>query len=163
MGSGAVMNYQGVADAGLEVIEGPNGEKFLGVYNDSGGAHTDGDNFFLSFLTDVDSQSQWPTLDAMATSAIYRLIVAVIPKSGLSGIADTAYGFVQSRGDMNNGVGVLTTGGMTDENFLQGTNASQALSDDGTSITIDTAAVVKGAAVSNITPCVFMGGRVNIG
>jgi len=161
MGSGAVMNYQGVADSGLEVIEGPNGEVFMGVYNDLAGVAANGECFFLSFVTDLDAQSQFPTLDIMATSTFARRIGVVIPKSGLDDIADTAYGFLQTRGFVG-GLGALTSGTPADEAFLQGTDAVRTLIVDG-SLSADSMAIAKAARVSSANVCVFFGETSLIG
>lgn len=161
MSSGAVANYEGGTDQGLEIMEGPNGELFYRVYNDLAAAASEGDCYFLDFLTDADSKSQWPTLVAMATTTVYRQIVSVQNgrSAGKDDIADQTCGFVQYRGLVVGAAGAS----VVDEQFTQGTNASQALADDGTSITTDSQGVAKAATASSKQNTVFFGQRSLIG
>jgi hypothetical protein len=101
MGFGA---SQGGYRNGLGVIDwlpGADGELFVKVYNDRAAALTNGDVYFLSYLSDIDSLTVVgrPTLDPCATSAVYRQVVVVnnAPLNKAT-IADAEWGYVQVRG-----------------------------------------------------------------
>jgi hypothetical protein len=134
MGQNAT-GYQGAAGV-IEMIGG-DFDQFIKVYNDIGAAVTNGDCYFLDFVRDADSMTvaARPTMEATATSAVYRQIVVVnnMPL-GKTTIADKEWGYVQIRGYCPK---VSTVTASDIDRFLQGTNASTLAADDGTTITTD--------------------------
>jgi hypothetical protein len=158
-------NYQGAIGTGGELIQ-IGFEKFIKVYNDTAGTISNGAVYFLSWLKDADSlsPSARPTLDALATSAIYRQVVVVnnTLNSGAGTILDANWGFVQVRGycpDVNTDVTSVAI-----DRFLQGKNATATAADDGTAYTIDSFAITVGAifSTSHIEATLF-GQPTNIG
>jgi hypothetical protein len=157
-------DYQGVVGTGGEIIR-AGFEEYIKVYNDIGSAITNGDCYFLSWLKDADSlsPSARPTLDAMATTAVYRQIVVVNNHIlGKSTIADTEWGYVQKSGycpDVNTNVTNVAI-----DRFLQGLNAAATAADDGTSYTSDSFAITVSAifSTSHIAATLF-GVRTIIG
>lgn len=154
-------NYEG-AKGSFEFFE--NGfDQFIKAYNDTGAAVTNGDVYFLSFLKDADSlsPSARPTLDAAATTTVYRQVVIVnnAPK-GLDTIADTAWGYVQIRGYCPK---VKAASTVAIDDFLQGTNATQEAADDGTTITADSFGIAVTATASGFCEAILFGERSLIG
>lgn len=144
--SHGVQNYQGQIGSGGELIQ-VGFEQFIKIYNDTAGTLTNGDVYFLSWLKDADSlsPSARPTLDALATTSVYRQVVVVnnTLNSGAGTILDTKWGFVQVRGycpDVNTDVTSVAI-----DRFLQGKNATATAADDGTTITTDSFAITTGA------------------
>ncbi len=159
-----VSDYQGARGTGGEIIR-AGFEEYIKIYNDLAAAVTNGDVYFLSWLKDADSlsPSARPTLDALATTAIYRSIVVVNNHiRGASTIADTEWGYVQYRGqceDVNTDVTSVAI-----DRFLQGKNATATAADDGTSYTTDSFAITTNAIFSTShIPAVLFGERTLIG
>lgn len=130
--SQGIQNYQGALGVGGELVQ-IGRQRFQKVYNDIGSTITNGDVYFLSWLKDADSlsPSARPTLDALATTAIYRQVVVVnnTLNSGAGTILDTAWGFVQEMGycpDVNTDVTSVVI-----DRFLQGKTATATAADDG--------------------------------
>lgn len=139
-------NYQGALGTGGDVIR-IGWETYVKVYNDTAATVTNGDVFFLSWLKDADSlsPSARPTLDALATTAIYRQVVVVNNQlnNTVSGIADATWGFCSMQGyvpDINTNVTSVAI-----DRFLQGLNATATAADDGTAYTTDSFAITVGA------------------
>jgi hypothetical protein len=163
MGLGASQDgYQG----GLGVIDflpGGDGEKFVKVYNDTGAAVTNGDLFFLSYAKDADtlSPSARPTLDACATSAVYRHIV-VINNAPLRGatIADAAWGYAQVMGYCPK---VACAATISIDDFLGGSNSTPAIAaDDGTTIANTSFGIAVTAYSAGFCTAILFGERVTI-
>jgi hypothetical protein len=163
MSFGEVQNYQGALGA-IDMI-GASHDIFIKVYNDIGSAITNGDVYFLSYLKDADSLtvSARPTLDALATTAVYRQVVVVNNSAlGKATIADQDYGYVQVKGycpDVNTDVTSVAI-----DRFLQGKNATATAADDGTTITTDSFAITV-AAIANTShiAAILFGQRTLIG
>jgi len=163
MSFGEVSDYQGAEGMTDVIVEGF--DVYIKVYNDTGAAVTNGDVFFLGFAVDADSldPSTYFTLDALATSAIYRQIVVVNNRIlGKATIGDTEWGYVQVRGycpDVS-----ITAASVAKSRYLQGKNATATLEDDGTTITTDSCAVAVGAVFSTThVPALLFGYRTIIG
>lgn len=162
MGSEA-SGYQGALGV-VDLIE-SDWDVWVKVYNDTAATITNGDCYFLSFLKDADSlsPSARPTLDAMATTAIYRSIIVVNNGPlGKANILDTEWGYCQLRGycrDVNTSVTSVAI-----DRFLQGLNATATAADDGTAYTTDSFAITLGAifSTSHIEAMLF-GERTLIG
>lgn len=143
-----VADYQGATGSGGEVIR-VGFEEYIRYYNDTAATVTDGDVFFLSWLKDADSlsPSARPTLDALATTAIYRqVVVAANHIRGASTVLDTTWGYVQKMGqcaDVNTDVTSVAI-----DRFLQGKNATATAADDGTAYTTDSFAITTTAIFS---------------
>jgi hypothetical protein len=137
------------------------GKHFIKVYNDIGSTLTNGDVYFLSYLTDADSLGVTPTLDACATTAVLRK-VAVVNNSpfGLATIADATWGWVQVGGYCSKIACVNT---IAAEDFLQGANASAIAADDGTTITADSFGIAKTAYASGFCEGHLFDERTSIG
>jgi len=153
-------NYRGAVGA-IEII-GDGFDKFIKVYNDTGGTITNGDVYFLSFLKDADSlsPSARPTLDTMATTSVFRQVVVVNDPRG--SIADTDWGLVQISGycpDVKTSVTSVAI-----DRFLQGKNSDTVAADDGTTLTADSFGITVGAIfnTSHIAAILF-GHRTLIG
>lgn len=162
MATGNVPNYQGALGA-ADIID-SGFDRYIKVYNDTGAAITNGALYHLSYEKDADSldPSARPTLTACATSSVYQHIVVVnnLPL-GLGTIADQAYGYVQVRGycpKVN-----CTTASQAIDRYLQGTNGTQAATDDGTSRTTDSFAISTSTASSSVGTCFMFGDRCIIG
>ena len=158
-----IAGYQGAAGV-IEMI-GADFDQFIKVYNDIGAAVTNGDCYFLDFVRDVDSMTvaARPTLEAMATSAVYRQIVVVNnAQLGKTTIADTEWGYVQIRGYCPK---VKCGSTIAIDDFLQGANASSTAADDGTTITIDSfgIAITDEDTVAGFCEAILFGVRTNIG
>jgi hypothetical protein len=126
---------------------------YILVYNDTGAAVNNGDVFFLGYAVDADSlsTSTFSTLDACATSAIYRQIAVVNNQMlGSATIADQAWGYVQIRGYCKK---VFCANTLAKGDYLQGANASAVAADDGTTITTDSFAVCTVAYSATTTAC----------
>lgn len=164
MSVAAIPDYQGALGV-LDVVESGSGEKYIKVYNDTGSAVTNGDVYFLSYEKDADSlsPSARPTLEAMATTSVYRQIVVVNNVLlGATTIADQAWGYVQIAGycpDVNTDVTSVAI-----DRYLQGKNSAATAADDGTTITTDSFAITVGAifSTSHIAALLF-GERTIIG
>ena len=162
MSTGSVEGYRGALGA-YPVIR--NGfDKFILVYNDTGAAVTNGDLYHISYEKDADSlsPSARPTLTACATTSVYQHI-GVVNNSplGASTIADQAWGYVQVRGycpDVK-----CTTATQAIDTYIQGTNGTQAATNDGSSRTTDSFAIMLAAAVANHGPCLMFGDTCIIG
>ena len=164
MSQNSYADYQGAKGTGGELVS-VGFEKYIKVYNDIAATITNGDVYFLSWLKDADSlsPSARPTLDALATSAIYREIVVVNNKlMGKTNILDTEWGFVQKSGycaDVNTNVTSVAI-----DRFLQGLNATATSADDGTAYTTDSFAITVGAIFSTShIEAVLFGERTIIG
>jgi hypothetical protein len=164
MPAGNVPNYQGAED-GQEIIrDGFN--VYVKVYNDLTAAVTNGDVYFLSYEKDADSldPSVRPTLVACATTTTtgFQHIAVVNNKPlGKGTIADQEYGYVQIRGycpDVK-----TTTATEAAENFIQGTNGTQAATTDSTAKTLDSFAIMIVTAVANHGACMMFGDPAWIG
>ena len=163
MPNGPFAGYEGQLGAADRIEEGNIVRQK--VYNDTGAAITNGDVYFLSWLKDADSlsPSARPTLDALATTAIYRQVCVVDNQpNGLTTIADAAWGYVTTRGYcpyINTDVTTVAI-----DRFLQGKNATATAADDGTTITTDSFAITVGAifSTSHIAGILF-GDRTLIG
>lgn len=162
MAIGNITGYEGALRAAVEYLE-VDGDLFIKVYNDTGAAVNDGDVYMLSFLKDADSSDgrNVPTLDAAATTAIYRQFVVVqnFPRK-LSTIADADWGFVQVRGYCRK---VKAAATVVAEDFLQGTNATAEAADDGTSYTTDSFGIAKTAVSGGFVEAELFGTRSLIG
>jgi hypothetical protein len=163
MGQGASQDgYQG----GLGIIDflpGGDGEKFVKVYNDTGSAVTNGDLFFLSYSRDSESLTVAlrPTLDACATSSVWRHIVVVnnAPLRGAT-IAADAWGYVQLMGYCPK---VACAATIAIDDFLAGSNSTPAIAaDDGTTITNASFAIALTAYATGFCTAILFGERVTI-
>ena len=162
MSQGNVEGYVGALGA-YPVIE--NGfDKWILVYNDLGAAVTNGDCYHISYEKDADSLSPSgrPTLVAMATSSVYQH-VGVVENSPLvkTTIADGEWGYVKVRGYCP--TIKCTTATQAIDTYIQGTNGTQAASNDGSSRTTDSIGIMLAAAVSNYGPCILFGDPAIIG
>lgn len=166
-------NYLGATGTGGDVIR-IGHEEFVKIFNCTasstspvGGATlTNGDVYWLSWAKDGDSlsPSARPTLQQMATTAIYRSIVVVNNSlyNNVSGIAKGTWGYVQRMGycpDINTNVTSVAI-----DRYLQGLNAAATAADDGTAYTTDSFAITVGAIfnTSHIDGVIF-GERTLIG
>jgi len=159
---GNMKNYQGSLGA-LDVID-DGFNKWIKVYNDLGSAVNNGDVYFLDFKRDADSRAvpAYPTLEATATSAVYRQVVVVDNSPlGLTSIADADFGYVQVAGYCAKVA--VAAGVNAADRFIQGANASAVGADDGTSITTDSFATSVTAYDSGYCTAMLFGQRSLIG
>ena len=157
-----VTNYRNATGIMPEFSD-SDGNTYVYVYNDTGAAISNGDVYMLGYAADADSlsPSAFNTLDACATTAIYRQMVVVnnLPL-GKTTIADQEYGYVQKKGYIPK-VKVAATIAIGD--YIQGANASQEAADDGTTITTDSFGVAVTAVASNYCEAILFGERSLIG
>lgn len=135
-----LVNYQG-ANGAIEVLS-DGFDEYIKIYNDTGAALNNGDNYFLELNIDADDGVIRPVVKACATSAVRRHIV-VIDNSPLlkDTIADQAWGFVKSRGLCIKVKANAAITGAAAHLYMQGANGSQEAADDGAAYTADTYAI----------------------
>jgi hypothetical protein len=156
---------------GLGVIDwlpGSDGELFVKIYNDRGAALTNGDVYFLSYLSDADSLTVTgrPTLDPCATTAVYRQVVIVNNAPlNLATIADATWGYVQVRGYCPKVA--VTSGVDTAEQYIQGADGTAIAvvesAGSGTTLSNDTFGIAITAYSAGFCTATLFGERSTIG
>lgn len=104
MSQGPIANYQGAANGNpYEVVDGPEGQKLIGIYNNTGGALANGLVKQVAFLvdaTDTDNPIIKAVPVAVATEAVGVVRLCVIDNSlkGKSTIPDAEWGYAVIQG-----------------------------------------------------------------
>lgn len=140
------------------------GRHFIKVWNDIGSTINDGDVYFLAWVKPSDSTNV-PTLDACATTAIYRQVAVVANGEfgDVASIADDTWGWVQVEGYCTK---IKCAATIAVGDFLQGVNASVEAGDDGTTLTADSfgiAVTAVGDPASGYCSGILFGTRATIG
>lgn len=124
-------------------------DRYILVYNGTGSAVSDGDNFFLGCSSTYGLQ-----LEAVANVAVKReLIVVCNTRLGLATIASGAYGFVQKRGYCLK----VSTAAILVDRFIGGGNAVKVANDEGATQTVNSFGITMAAAVAGYAPAMLFG------
>lgn len=144
---------------------------FYNVFNDTGGALTNGDVMVLEFLNDhTAAGTKYPTLSTPATTAItVKVVVVNNAVIGKSTIADDAWGYAQFRGDCPAVTKTTTANPVAIDDYLKAMNSVKTAATDGTSgstafaaTTFAVAKSVVATGVAGTVKAVLLGREVTI-